>query len=411
MDQRVVSTSSFSFVARLVGDCEKSRSANEVACVVADRGQPSSATTRSDFDGSSRTPAIFNCRRRLLTAFIATLLALMMCRSSLAADTTLYPKHINARAQQAIKKALDRLAATQTEDGNWNGSADGVQYPTVMASLAGMAFLAHGDTPSRGPYADNIRRVEQFIIGNARPSGIITSPTEEGSRSMYGHGFSLLFLSEVYGMETDVRQHDILKKVIQNAIKLTAAGQSAAGGWTYVPASGDEGSVTVTQMQGLRAASNAGFNVPKGTVEAAIKYLEKCKTPEGGIEYSLGSGGGARLAISSAAIATLYNAGQYDSKLADDCLQYVVKQFAPMKNQWAKGTGHEFYTHLYASQAFYQAGDKYWDDYFPRTRDQLMDMQSADGSWNGDGIGPVYGSAIGAIILQLPYKFLPIYQR
>jgi prenyltransferase beta subunit len=343
--------------------------------------------------------------------FILLLIVAIAWRPSPAADTTLYPKHINARTQQSIKKALDHLASTQTEDGNWNGTADAVQYPTVMASLAGMAFLAHGDTPTRGPYAENIRRVEQFIIGNARPSGIITSPAEEQSRSMYGHGFSLLFLAEVYGMETDTRQHDTLKKVIQNAIKLTAAGQSAAGGWTYVPGMGDEGSVTVTQMQGLRAASNAGFNVPKGTVEAAVKYLEKCKTPEGGIEYSLGSGGGARLAISAAAIATLYNAGQYDSKLADDCLQYVVKEFAPNKNQWAKGTGHEFYTHLYASQAFYQAGDKYWDDYFPRTRDQLIDMQSPNGSWNGDGIGPVYGSAIGAIILQLPYKFLPIYQR
>jgi hypothetical protein len=174
---------------------------------------------------------------------------------------------------------------------------------------------------------------------------------------------------------------------------------------------GDEGSVTVTQMQGMRAAQNAGFNVPKGTIDAAIKYLEHCKTPEGGIEYSLGSGGGARLAISAAAVATLYNAGQYDSKLADDCLNFVVKQFELTKGQFSKGTGHEFYTHLYASQAFYQAGDKYWDDYFPATRDELISMQQPNGTWEGDGVGPVYGTAIGAIILQLPYKFLPIYQR
>jgi hypothetical protein len=346
-----------------------------------------------------------------IALLVTTIILLSIGNPMLSAEDTLYPKHLNARAQQSIKKALDYLASTQTEDGNWNSTADAVAYPTVMASLAGMAFLAHGDTPTRGPYAENIRRTEQFIIGNARPSGIITSPAEDGSRSMYGHGFSLLFLSEVYGMETDPRTHDTLKKVIQNAIKLTAAGQSGAGGWTYVPGMGDEGSVTVTQMQGLRAASNAGFNVPKGTVEAAVRYLEHCKTPEGGIEYSLGSGTGPRLAISAAAIATLYNAGQYDSKLADDCLQYVVKQFAMTRGQFSKGTGHEFYTHLYASQAFYQAGDKYWDDYFPQTRDQLESMQAGNGSWDGDSVGPIYGTAIGAIILQLPYKFLPIYQR
>jgi hypothetical protein len=66
---------------------------------------------------------------------------------------------------------------------------------------------------------------------------------------------------------------------------------------------------------------------------------------------------------------------------------------------------------LYAAQAFYQAGDKYWSNYFPTARDQLLRQQAHDGSWPGDGIGQVYGTSIALIILQLPYKFLPIYQR
>jgi hypothetical protein len=164
-------------------------------------------------------------------------------------------------------------------------------------------------------------------------------------------------------------------------------------------------------MQGLRAASNAGFTVPKGTVEKAVKYLEMCRTPEGGIRYAAYSGGGPRLAISAAAICTLYNAGEYDSRLAEACLAYVWAQFELNREQWSKGGGHDFYTHLYASQAFYQAGDKYWDDYFPRIRDHLLRTQKPDGSWDGDGIGPVYGTSVALIILQLPYKFVPIFQR
>jgi hypothetical protein len=169
--------------------------------------------------------------------------------------------------------------------------------------------------------------------------------------------------------------------------------------------------VTVTQIQALRAAQNAGFTVPKGTIEGAIKYLEACRTPEGGIQYAYQSPTGPRLAISAAAIATLYNAGEYDSKLADDCMAFVWKEFESHKNSWSKGGGHDYYTHLYAAQAFYQAGDHYWNDYFPGVRDQLLRQQQADGSWNGDGIGPVYGTSIALIILQLPYKFLPVYQR
>ncbi len=323
----------------------------------------------------------------------------------------LYPKHLDARTQKAIKAGLDFLAKTQTQDGNWNGTPDAVAYPTTMASLAGMALLANGNTPSRGPYADNVRRAELWLIGNAQPSGLITDAAEGNGRSMYGHGFSLLFLSSVYGMETEPRTRDSIKRVVNNAITLTTKAQSPLGGWTYVPGGGDEGSVTVTQMQGLRAASNAGFTVPKGTIEGAVKYLERCKTPENGIRYSANSPAEPRLAISAAAIATLYNAGEYDSRLADGCLEFVWGQFELNRKEWSKGSGHDYYTHLYAAQAFYQAGDKYWDVYFPIIRDHLLRMQKSDGSWDGDGIGPVYGTSVALIILQLPYKFVPIYQR
>jgi len=152
--------------------------------------------------------------------------------------------------------------------------------------------------------------------------------------------------------------------------------------------------------------------VPRGTIENAVRYIERCSTPEGGIVYSLGSGGGPRLAISAAAVATLYNAGEYDSPVAKRCLDYVWGQFGANKNQWSKHGGHDFYTHLYASQAFYMSGDQYWDEYFPTARDQLLTMQNkAEGSWNGDGIGATYGTAIALVVLQLPYKYLPVYQR
>ena len=129
--------------------------------------------------------------------------------------------------------------------------------------------------------------------------------------------------------------------------------------------------MTVTQVQALRAAHNAGFLVPRAVIEEAVKYLEKCRTPEGGIQYSLLSGGGPKLAISAAAVATLYNAGQFDGAIATDCLKYVWDQFRAVEG-WNKGGGHAYYSHLYASQGFYMAGDEYWDKYFPAARDQLL---------------------------------------
>src|SRR5882672_2496325 len=123
----------------------------------------------------------------------------------LRAAEEIYPKHVTAKSQAAVKKGLDFLAKSQNQDGYWTGTQDGNAYPITMASLAGMAFLANGNTPTRGPYADQVRKVERYLMGNATQSGLITGPGEEEGRPMYGHGFAMLFLSECYGMETDER--------------------------------------------------------------------------------------------------------------------------------------------------------------------------------------------------------------
>jgi hypothetical protein len=330
-------------------------------------------------------------------------------RHALAQDKEALPKHITPEAMRAVSKGLDFLAAQQADDGAWvTGGGQG--YPVAMAGLAGMAFLAHGNSPTRGKYSRSVQGAVEFLVRCATPTGLITGPSQDSGRPMHGHGFALLFLASVYGMITKESLRRQVGETVRKAVTLTSQGQSADGGWTYIPGAGDEGSVTVTQVQALRAAQNAGFLVPRAVVDEAVKYLEKCRTPEGGIQYSLRFGGGTRLPISAAAVATLYNAGQFDSPIATDCLKYVWGRFKSVDG-WSKGDFHDYYTHLYASQAFYMAGDQYWDAYFPAARDQLLGMQSADGSWNGDGIGQVYGTSIAVIILQLPYKYLPVYQR
>ena len=331
-------------------------------------------------------------------------------RPAQAADEVL-PKHISPETLKAVRDGLDYLARTQADDGAWHDGQGGQAYPVAMSSLACTALLAHGDSPTRGRYAPQLERGTEYLIKCKTKSGLITSASQESGMPMHGHGFALMYLASVYGMLTKESLRDACKEAIEGGVELTSRAQSGAGGWTYIPASGDEGSVTVTQVQALRAAHNSGFLVPRGTIDEAVRYIERCSTPEGGIMYSLGAGGGARLSISAAAVATLYNAGEYDAPVAERCLNYVWQQFRGQKS-FSKGGFHDYYTHLYASQAYYMAGDKYWDEYFPEVREQLLSMQDkSDGSWNGDGIGKTYGTAIALIILQLPYKYLPVYQR
>ena len=49
--------------------------------------------------------------------------------------------------------------------------------------------------------------------------------------------------------------------------------------------------------------------------------------------------------------------------------------------------------------------------YYPKIRERLLTLQYPDGSWMGDGVGTTYGTALACVILQLPYGYLPIFER
>jgi hypothetical protein len=319
------------------------------------------------------------------------------------------PSMITPEAEKTIEKGLLYLVKNQSRDGSWRSNGNSGSYPCAMTALAGLALLASGSTPLEGPYAINVQKATEYILSCASESGVIAKMSEE-QRSMYGHGFSMLFLGQVYGMGVDEGTQRRIKRVLIQAIQLTGKSQSSAGGWLYEPNSnGDEGSVTITQIQGLRSCKNAGIKVPKEIITKACEYIAKCANSDGGIAYSLNSRGESRPAITAAAVATLYNAGQYDNPIALKALEYLKKNFDLGSNRMSDG--HGFYEMLYISQAMYLSGEENWKLYFPNTLNKLIKLQDNEGSWKGDYVGDVYGTSIALLTLQLPYQYLPILQR
>ena len=315
----------------------------------------------------------------------------------------------DADVKRAVEKGLDWLARNQSRVGHWQ-AAQGGRYPTAMTALAGTALLGEGSTTTQGKYSANIRRAVDYLVNRSRTNGLIGDPTRD-DRYTYGHGFSLLFLSQVLGEEEDAQRREQLIDVLSRAAVFTGQAQTPAGGWGYVSAKDgggfDEGSTTITQVQGLRGCRNAGVVVPKEVVDKAINYIHKCTTADGGVQYN-SHGGGGRPAISAAAIACLYNAGEYDSEYVPKVLGYCKKNLDNISNE---GFGHWHYAHYYYSQVMYREGGKTWDDYRAKVYQRLLNEQAADGSWTQGYIGAVYTTAMNLTILQLEKGTLPIYQR
>jgi len=314
----------------------------------------------------------------------------------------------NPKWEAAITKGLKWVSRQQRKNlGNWTAA----NYPTAMTALAGTALICSGSTTTQGPYAKNIRRAVDYLITKCRTNGLIGDPVRD-NRYTYGHGFAMLFLSQVLGEEEDAERREELIEVLTKAVEFSTRAQTESGGWGYVSAKDgnnfDEGSTTITQVQGLRGCRNAGIPVPGESIEKAKRYIYTCKNSDGGISYSSRNRGSSRPAITAAALATLYNAGDYDGEHVPEMLAYAKKQLGKVGG--GQSFGHWHYTYLYYSQVVYRQGQAEWAPFRDKLYEKVIKEQGGEGGWSGN-IGPIYVTACNLIMLQLDKAYLPIYQR
>ena len=339
-------------------------------------------------------------------------------------------EELPARYRALVDKGLQWLVRQQHHDGHWE--SNGGQFVSAMTALAGIQLLMEGSTIRQGKYADNIRRAVDYLMERTQRTGLIGDPNagNQGLGYLYGHGFGMLFLSQVYGEEEDADRRRRLEGILTRAVQFCCKAQTSRGGWGYVSAleggDFDEGSVSITQVQALRACRNAGIPVPRGNIDKVHQYLNKCTTQNGGMIYSLASGGGGeRPTITVAAIASMFSTGEYNSPLAKRWLKYV-KPLIPTDTVGADQFGHSEYTQYYYAQVIYTLGEDGYAKLFPDSRESerltwskykkgffefLANKQNADGSWTGTPIGQVYTTCCYLTVLQLENGALPIYQR
>jgi hypothetical protein len=336
----------------------------------------------------------------------------------------LRPPGVTPEIERAIERGLKYLAAAQSREGYFSNGAyssgsrhfrgSSKVYPTAMSSLAGLAFLASGSTPSRGPYARNIQKITDYLLSNCATNriapGLLADPGASEQRSMYSHAFAMTFLAQVFGQEGDLDRRERIRTVLRQAIELTARTQTDDGGWGYTPNYyEDEGTLTVTQLQGLRACRDAGIFVSRQIIDNGVRYIELSTNDNGSVRYTArGRRREPRPGVTCAAVVALWNAGRYeDDPLVRRIADYMRRNIEP---QWAYGH-HAEYVQYYLSQAKYVLGGREWLSFYDFSSKMLLGAQNTDGSWDGADGGDIYGTAIALIVLQLPYNRLPVYQR
>ena len=309
---------------------------------------------------------------------------------------------MTAGTDRAIEQGLRFLAAQQQGDGAFG--TRGYSRNVAVCGLCGLAFMAGGSTPGRGPYGGQVRKALRFVLDHAQPSGYIKIDGSASHGPMYGHGFATLFLAQAYGMS----RHPELREKLVKAIQLIIDAQNKDGGWRYHQHPHDaDVSVTVCQVMALRAARNAGLHVPNEVIDRCIKYVKRSQNSDGGFQYMI-RGGQSAFPRSAAGLVALYSAGIYDGPEITKGIEYLMR-YLPRANR-IRRESHYFYGHYYAAQAMWQAGGDQWAQWYPAIRNELISLQRPKGYWM-DSICREYGTAMACIILQMPNNVLPIFQR
>lgn len=334
--------------------------------------------------------------------------AFVLCPQPLRAADNSEP--LPPELDASIARGLGFLAKQQNTDGSFESGGPKV----AMTGLSVLAFLSTGNTPDVGKYGLTVRSALEFLLLQQDADGYLGS----GDRGMYTHAIATLALAEAYGVEPSaerrLRIHAALEKataVILAAQNVAKSNPAFAGGWRYLRNSTDSDlSLSGWNALALRAAQDAGINVPRDALERAAAFVLRCyRESDKGFGYQPDQG--AQTGDSAIGVLCLYLLGTSDSAAAQ--LEGAVGFIAA--HPVDESAGYPYYAAYFVAQAAFQRGGEAWNKAGRTTIERLIKRQEKDGGWpqskNGQEPGRVYAAAMAVQALAVPYRLLPVYQR
>lgn len=299
---------------------------------------------------------------------------------------------IAPQVEAMYEKGLRYLSKEQEKSGSWSGRYGG--EPGVVA-LCTLAFLAHGEDPNYGPYAQNISKSIDFLLSEqSSANGYI-------GNSMYNHGFATLALAESYGVVNDPRLAPALSQAVD--LIISAQERNKQNGWRYTPDSHDaDTTVSGCQLVALLAARNAGIPVPDEAIEKGLSYMNRCRSSSGGYGYT--SPAGEKPTLTAIGVTCFALAKKKESKGFATSVEYL------RDNLNYRDRYYPYYFEYYMSQALFHAEPELWADWNAKNIKYLSASQGRDGSWV-DSKGNSFATAGALLSLALNYRFLPIYEK
>jgi hypothetical protein len=314
----------------------------------------------------------------------------------------------SAATEQAVLAALRWLKNNQRNDGSWKCYASD-QGGTALALLA---FLGHNEKPDSAEFGPTVQKALEFLVTNVDNQGMVHG------RNMYAQGLVTLALAEAYTMTESPAVREPLERLVGAIVKTQRVHKDNPkdiGGWRYTTVSNDsDTSVTGWMVMGLKSARNAGIEVPQQTFDAAAQYFWNMYSGPG-FGYSVAQPE-TKPGTTAIGVLCMQFLGHGSDRRVKTALEYLRRQQA----DWQQTRGNfVMYWWYYITHAMFQAGGSDWTYWNRQIQSTLVHNQLDDGRWpvptlseaeNKDlSRSPVYATALGALTLEVYYRYLPLY--
>lgn len=363
--------------------------------------------------------------------------------------------------EQAVADALKWLHDHQAPTGFWDSDefmvydiypdqppSDGKGNPVVDVGLTGLAllaFLGNGNNLQDGPYRETVAKGINWLRDNQREDGLFGD--EVGNPTLYNHSIATMAMGEATYF---AGRPPTLIKPLKSAVSIILNSRNNYGAWRYQlePNGDNDSSITGWMIFALKTAEDCKIPVDKGAYDGAAAWFDSMEDKNSGrVGYAWGDGGGgpgslpsrpihmmdkfpAEKSESLTAVALLCRIFMTDTDKVKswkdhpnyDMMKKNADLIAAKLPKWDQDGSIDLYYWYYATFAMNQWGDQHWKNWEKAIGSALVPNQRRDtpdkkdnfyGSWDpadawGEEGGRVYSTAIGALILEVYYRYAKV---